>query len=167
MRWWWTRFWEQMNLQDFTSVWDLLEILFAEILPFVSQLTDRFSQTIKTDERTEEILFTSVDSGGAERDWKLYRKQKSKLISPTLNPITCTNIRCVRLLLTWLIFSNSPQSSTFTASATFFTYSIRIRIWIRISFIGQVCLHTVYWGICYSDRSSTVQQNDSNRTGHR
>jgi len=50
--------------------------------------------------------FTSVDSGGAERDWKLYRKQKSKLISSTLHPITCTNIRFERLLLTWLIFSN-------------------------------------------------------------
>ncbi len=32
-----------------------------------------------------------------------------------------------------------------------------------MSFIGQVCLHIR--GICYSDRSSTVQQNDSNRTG--
>ncbi len=42
---------------------------------------------------------------------------------------------------------------------------IRIRIRIRMSFIGQVCLHIR--GICYSDRSSTVQQNDSNRTGHR
>ncbi len=39
-----------------------------------------------------------------------------------------------------------------------------IRIRIRMSFIGQVCLHIR--GICYSD-SSTVQQNDSNRTGHR
>ncbi len=28
-----------------------------------------------------------------------------------------------------------------------------------------MCLHIR--GICYSDRSSTVQQNDSNRTGHR
>ncbi len=37
-----------------------------------------------------------------------------------------------------------------------------IRIRIRMSFIGQVCLHIR--GICYSDRSSTVQQNDSNRT---
>ncbi len=34
-----------------------------------------------------------------------------------------------------------------------------------MSFIGQVCLHIE--GICYSDRSSTVQQNDSDRTGHR
>ncbi len=33
-----------------------------------------------------------------------------------------------------------------------------------MSFIGQVCLHIQ--GICYSDRSSTVQQNDSDRTGH-
>ena len=68
--------------------------------------------------------FTSVDSGGAERDWKLYRKQKSKLISSTLHPITCTNIRFVWLLLTRLIFSNSPQSSTFTASASFSSYSL-------------------------------------------
>ncbi len=36
MRWWWTCLWDQMNLQDFTSVWDLLELLFAEILQFVS-----------------------------------------------------------------------------------------------------------------------------------
>ncbi len=41
----------------------------------------------------------------------------------------------------------------------------RIRIRIRISFIGQVCLHIR--GICYSDWSSTVQQNDSDRTGLR
>ncbi len=35
----------------------------------------------------------------------------------------------------------------------------------RMSFVGQVCVHIR--GICYSDRSSTVQQNDSDRTGHR
>ncbi len=34
-----------------------------------------------------------------------------------------------------------------------------------MSFIVQVCLHIQ--GICYSDRSSTVKQNDSDRTGHR
>jgi len=39
--------------QDFTSVWDLLDLLFAEILQFVSQLTDRFSHAIKRGERTE------------------------------------------------------------------------------------------------------------------
>ncbi len=33
---------------------------------------------------------------------------------------------------------------------------------MRMRFISQVCLHIR--GICYSDRSSTVQQNDSNRT---
>jgi len=65
--------------------------------------------------------FTSVDSGGAERDWKPYRKQKSKLITSTLQPITCTTVRFEQLLL---IFSNSPQSSTFTASASFFSYSL-------------------------------------------
>ncbi len=43
--------------------------------------------------------------------------------------------------------------------------AVLFRIRIRISFIGQVGLHIQ--GICYSDRSSTVQQNDSNRTGHR
>ncbi len=36
---------------------------------------------------------------------------------------------------------------------------------IRMSFNGQVCIHIR--GICYSDRTYTVQQNDSNRTGHR
>ncbi len=36
---------------------------------------------------------------------------------------------------------------------------------MRMSFIGQVCLHIQ--GICYIDRSSIVQQNDCNRTGHR
>ncbi len=39
------------------------------------------------------------------------------------------------------------------------------KIWIRMSFIEQVCLHIK--GIYYSDRSSTVQQTDCNRTGHR
>ncbi len=34
-----------------------------------------------------------------------------------------------------------------------------------MSFIGQVCLHIQE--ICYSDISSTVQQKDSIRTGHR
>ncbi len=38
------------------------------------------------------------------------------------------------------------------------------KIWIRMSFIEQVCVHIQ--GISYSDRSSTVQQNDCNRTGH-
>ncbi len=46
---------------------------------------------------------------------------------------------------------------------TFPCYSVIIRI--RMSFIGQLCLHIQ--GICYSDRSSTVQQKDSNGTGHR
>ncbi len=36
---------------------------------------------------------------------------------------------------------------------------------MRMSFICQVCLYIRE--ICYSDRSATVQQNDSNRTGHR
>ncbi len=35
----------------------------------------------------------------------------------------------------------------------------------EMSIIGQICLHIQL--ICYSVRSSTVQQNDSNRTGHR
>ncbi len=34
---------------------------------------------------------------------------------------------------------------------------------IRMSFVGQVCLHIR--GICYSYRSSTVQQNDSDWKG--
>ncbi len=37
-------------------------------------------------------------------------------------------------------------------------------IGIRMSFIGQVCLHIR--GICYSDRSSTVQQNDNIQIGN-
>ncbi len=40
-----------------------------------------------------------------------------------------------------------------------------LRIRNRMSFIGQVCLHIQ--GICYSYRISTVQQTDSDRTGHR
>ncbi len=36
---------------------------------------------------------------------------------------------------------------------------------IRMSFIGQVCLHIR--GIFYSDISFIVQQNDNDRTGHR
>ncbi len=34
-----------------------------------------------------------------------------------------------------------------------------------MSFISRVCLHIQ--GICYSDKGSTVQQNDSNRTEQR
>ncbi len=37
--------------------------------------------------------------------------------------------------------------------------------WEENELYCQVCLHIQ--GICYSDRSSTVQQRDSNRTGHR
>ncbi len=44
-------------------------------------------------------------------------------------------------------------------------WKIYIYVRMRMSFIGQVCLHIQ--GISYSDRSSTVQQNDSNSTGHR
>ncbi len=47
----------------------------------------------------------------------------------------------------------------------FSVFVLIFRIRIRMSFIGQVCLHVQ--GICNSDRSSTVQQNDSDRTGHR
>ncbi len=90
---------------------------------FLSWWTD-FLKPSKVIRELKVSSFPSVDSGGAERDWKLYRKQKSKLISSTLHPITCTNIRFVRLLLTWLIFSYSPQSNTFTASASFFSYSL-------------------------------------------
>ncbi len=47
-----------------------------------------------------------------------------------------------------------------------FGITLLTHIWIRIkmSFIRLVCLHIQ--GICYGDRSSTVQQNDSIRTGH-
>jgi len=59
---------------------------------FLSWRTDSLRSSEETRE-TKESSFTSVVSGGAERDWKLYRKQKSKLISSTLHSITCTNIR--------------------------------------------------------------------------
>jgi len=71
-------FWEQMNLQDFTSVRDLeLELLFAEILQFVSQLKDRFSQDIKRGERTEGIVIYICRS---RRSWEgLETLQKTEI----------------------------------------------------------------------------------------
>ncbi len=106
----------------------LSEIFLSSSLQKSSSLSLSWrTDSLRPSEETRELKrssFTSVDSVGAERDWKLYRKQKSKLISSTLHPITCTNIRFVRLLLTWLIFSNSPESSTFTASTSFFSYSL-------------------------------------------
>ncbi len=64
-----------------------------------------WTDSLRPSKETREIKglsFPSVDSGGAERDWKLYRKQKSKLISSTLHPITCTNIRFDWSLVTHL-----------------------------------------------------------------
>ncbi len=116
MRWWWTGFWEQMNLQDFTSVWDLLELLFAEILQFVSQLMNRFSQIIKRDERPEEIIIYVCRFRRSWERLETLQKTEIKLISSTLHPITCSNIRFDWSLVT--------QSSTFTASASFFSYSL-------------------------------------------
>jgi len=115
MRWWWTGFWEQMNLQDFTSVWDLLELLFAEILQFVSQLTDRFSQTIKSDDRTEEIIIYVCRFRRCWERLETLQKTEIKLISSTLHPITCTKIRFVWFLLSllnhlYLITSNPALS---------------------------------------------------------
>ena len=113
-------FWEQ-NLQDFTSVRDLLQLLFAEILQFVSQLTDRFSHAIKRGERTEDIV---IHVCRFRRSWeRLETLEKTEIKAHHLHTssITCSTVRFVRLLL---IFSNSPQSSTFTASASFFSYSL-------------------------------------------
>ncbi len=78
MIWWWTGFWEQMNLQDFTSVWDLLELLFAEILQFVFQLTDRFSQTISREERTEEIVIYVCRFRKCWERWETLQKTEIK-----------------------------------------------------------------------------------------
>ncbi len=83
MRWWWTCFWEQMNLQDFTSVWDLLELLFAEILQFVSQLTNRFSQTIKRDERNKGIVIYVCRFRRCWERLETLQKTEIKLISST------------------------------------------------------------------------------------
>ncbi len=61
----------------------------------------------------------------------------------------------------WVTFALFIQYAFLKMFSDWFVI-IRIRIRIRMSFIGQVCLHIR--GICYSDRSSTVQQNDSDRT---
>ncbi len=47
-------------------------------------------------------------------------------------------------------------------SSAVYTWDDNSVSYIRMSFVGQVCLHIR--GICYSERSSTVHQNDSNRT---
>ncbi len=98
----------------------LSEIFLSSSLQKSSSLSlSWWTDSLRSSKETRELKrssFTSVDSGGAERDWKLYRKQKSKLISSTLHPITFTNIRFDWSLLT--------QSSTFTASASFFSYSL-------------------------------------------
>ncbi len=67
-----------------------------------------------------------------------------------------------------LQFPHEPQLGKTLFRTDEYNYTgewFRIKIRIRMSFISQVCLHIR--GICYSDRSSTVQQNDSNRTEHR
>ncbi len=126
----WCSPWYEMMMESrwISRTLPLSEIFLTSSLQKSSSLSfSWWTDSLRASEVMRELKgpsFTSVDSGGAERDWKLYRKQKSKLISSTLHPITCTNIRFVQLLLTWLIFSNSPQSSTFTALASFFTYSL-------------------------------------------
>ncbi len=47
----------------------------------------------------------------------------------------------------------------------YYSFFEMVTLWSTMELFCQVCLHIQ--GICYSDRSSTVQQNDSNRTGHR
>ncbi len=53
------------------------------------------------------------------------------------------------------------QLDAFIQSALHCIQYIVFNQFMRMSFIGQVCLHM---RIFYSDRSSTVQQNDSDRT---
>jgi len=91
-------FWEQ-NLQDFTSVRDLLDVIFAEILQCVCQLTNRLSNSIKRGERTEGIV---IDVCRFRRSWeRLETLQKTEIKAHHLHTssITCSTVRCVRLLL--------------------------------------------------------------------
>ncbi len=67
----------------------LSEIFLSSSLQKSSSLTlSWWTDFLRPSEETRELKrssFTSVDSGGAERDWKLYRKQKSQLISSSLH----------------------------------------------------------------------------------
>ncbi len=65
----------------------LTEIFLSSSLQKSSSLSfSWWTDSLRSSKETSELKrssFTSVDSGGAERDWKLYRKQKSQLISST------------------------------------------------------------------------------------
>ncbi len=88
-----------------TSVWDLLELLFAEILQFVSQLTDRFSQTIRRDKRTEEIVIYICRFSRCWERLETLQKTEIKTHQLHTSPNNLHQHQIVRLLLTWLIFS--------------------------------------------------------------
>ncbi len=100
---------------------------------FVSQLMNRFSQIIKRDERTEEIIIYVCRFRRCWERLETLQKTEIKLISSTLHPITCSNIRFDWSLVT--------QSSTFTASASFFSDSL---YHIRATDSSICCLHYMW-----------------------
>ncbi len=110
MRWWWTGFWEQMNLQDFTSC---LRTSWAPLCrnPPVCLSADEqiLSDHQKRRGNSRDHHFTSVDSGGAERDWKLYRKQKSKTYQ-LHTPLTVLHCCLCRALLGHTVIQASDES---------------------------------------------------------
>ncbi len=124
-------------LQDFTSVWDLLDLLFAEILQFVSQLMNRFSQSIKRDERNEEIIIYVCRF---RRSWeRLETLQKTEIKTHQLH----ASPKDLHQHQIWLDWSLVTQSSTFTASASFFSYSLNhiratwLQLTLYVNFLGN------------------------------
>ncbi len=74
------------------------------------------------------------------------------------------NISETTLLLAVVVVVMMITNSLLIYNYCYINYDNKLTFWFK-SFIGQVCLHMR--GISYSDRSATVWQNDSIRTGHR
>jgi len=88
-----------MNLQDFTSVRDLLQLLFAEILQFVSQPKDKFSHTIKRGERTKGIVIYVCRFRRSWERRETLQKTEIKAHHLHTSSITGSTVRFVQLLL--------------------------------------------------------------------
>ncbi len=153
MRWWWTGFWEQMNLQDFTSVWDLLELLFAEILQFVSQLMDRFSQIIKREERTEEIIIYVCRF---RRSWeRLETLQKTEIITHQLHT-SPNNLHQHQIWLDWSLVTHlNPALSQHQLHSSHIHY-ITLELHILVFAAYTLC---ELFHICFDDKTSAKNIN--------
>ncbi|XP_048010437.1 intestinal mucin-like protein [Megalobrama amblycephala] len=104
-----------MNLQDFTSDKDLLELLFAEILQYVPQLTDRFSHDIKRGERTEEIIIYSLQSSfSSSTTTETYTPTTTVTPTPTkTETVTSTTTATTSNMSTnFTVHTEPPHSST-------------------------------------------------------